>query len=124
MTNVLLVALGGMAGSVARYWIVSWVQFHTGSPFPFGTLVVNIAGSFVLGLLVALTIERGELGTHARLLLGVGFCGGFTTMSTFGYETIALMRDGAFAAGIGNVLLSLATCLAAVWLGGVIGRQW
>ena len=122
MTRTLLVAFGGMLGSVARYWLAGAIQRLDGVEFPFGTLGVNVLGSFVVGVVMALSLERGTVSPNARLFLAVGFCGGFTTMSTFSYETMALLRDGEMVLGLGNVAVTLVTCLAAVWLGQVIGR--
>jgi len=117
-----LVAIGGVAGSVARYWLSGAVQTLTDGVFPFGTLAVNVIGSFVVALVMALSLERGLIGPNLRLLLTVGFCGGFTTMSTFGYETVALLRDGQRMFALVNVTATLGATLVAVWLGGVITR--
>ena len=116
------VALGGLLGSLARFWLAGVVQRVHGSDFPFGTLAVNVLGSFVIGLVMALALERGVVGPTARLFLTVGFCGGFTTMSTFSYETFALLRDGQAAFAFGNMAASLGGSLLAVWLGYTLGR--
>jgi len=117
-----LVALGGLIGSVGRYWASGAVQRLGGLDFPAGTLGVNLAGSFVLGLVMALSLERGLIGADLRVALAVGVCGGFTTMSTFSYETMALLRDGEVAFALGNVGVTILGCLVAVWLGGAIAR--
>ena len=122
MDRALLVGIGGFIGSIARYWLAGLVQRWNGTDFPVGTLAVNILGSFVLGLVVALSLDRDLINPNARLFLGVGFCGGFTTMSTFSYETIALLREGSFVAGLGNIAASLVSCLTAVWLGDATAR--
>lgn len=122
MYRTLLVALGGLVGSVARYWVAGWVQDLNGTQFPVGTLAVNVLGSFVLGLVVTLSLERGLIAADLRFLLGVGFCGGFTTMSTFSYETMALLRDGSTTASLGNIAVTLLACLTSVWLGSLAGR--
>lgn len=122
MYRTLLVAVGGLVGSVGRYWIAGWVQNMNGSAFPFGTLAVNVLGSFILGLVMALALERGLLSADVRILLGTGFCGGFTTMSTFSYETLALLQYGSPADALSNVGLTLVTCLISVWLGTLTGR--
>jgi CrcB protein len=120
--DTVLVGLGGMVGSIARFWLTVWLQRLAGTPFPLGTVTVNVLGSFVLGVVLALTLQRGEATHPMRALLGVGFCGGFTTMSTFSYETLALWYDGQVAFATGNVLLTLAACVLAVWLGLIVGR--
>jgi len=122
VTRTLLVALGGLLGSVARYWLAGVVQRLNGSEFPLGTLAVNILGSFVVGLVMALSVERGAVSANARIFLTVGFCGGFTTMSTFSYETMALLRDGEMGLGVGNIGATLGACLTAAWLGQIVGR--
>ena len=122
MTRTVLVGLGGLLGSVARYWLSGAVQRLDGTEFPIGTLAVNVVGSFVVGLVMALSVERGALGANARIFLTIGLCGGFTTMSTFSYETMALLRDGEMVLGLGNIGATLASCLTAVWLGQVVGR--
>jgi fluoride exporter len=122
MDRALLVGIGGFIGSIARYWLAGLVQRWNGTDFPVGTLAVNILGSFVLGLVVALSLDRDLISPNARLFLGVGFCGGFTTMSTFSYETIALLQGGSLVAGLGNIAASLVSCLTAVWLGDAAAR--
>jgi fluoride exporter len=117
-----VVAMGGMLGSVARFWLGGAVQRINSSDFPIGTLAVNVLGSFVIGLVMAASLERGTLGPTARLFLTVGFCGGFTTMSTFSYETLMLLRDGQTAFALGNIAASVVAGLAAVWLGYTLGR--
>lgn len=120
--RIALVGLGGSVGSLARYWLAGAVQGLNGWDFPLGTLSVNVAGSFVLGLVMALSLERGLINADVRLLLSVGFCGGFTTMSAFSYETMALLRDGSLAAAMVNLALTIITCCGAVWLGDLLAR--
>jgi CrcB protein len=117
MRHTVLVGLGGLVGSIARFWLSTLAQRASGTAFPVGTLAVNALGSFVLGLVLAFTFGRGEAGMSLRALLAVGFCGGFTTMSTFSYETVALWSDGHATFALVNVGLTLAACIAAVWLG-------
>ena len=118
-----LVAVGGLIGSLLRYWLAGVVQRATdGATFPAGTLAVNVAGSFVIGLVMTLSLERGLVNDDVRVFLTTGFCGGFTTMSTFSYETIALLRDGEAALALGNVGGTLGACFAAVWLASVVAR--
>jgi fluoride exporter len=117
-----LVAVGGLVGSVARYWLSGAVQDLTGAAFPSGTLAVNIVGSFVIGLVMALSLDRGVIGEEWRILLTTGFCGGFTTMSTFSYETLALLRAGESLLAFWNAVASFSACLGAAWVGSVVAR--
>lgn len=120
--RALLVAGGGLVGSVARYWIAGWTQNWYGSGFPLGTLVVNLLGSFILGVVMTWSLERGLISPEVRILLGTGFCGGFTTMSTFSYETMALVQYGGTTGALANIALSLGGCLVSVWLGSLTAR--
>ena len=122
MTRTLLVAIGGLLGSVGRYWLSGFVQQASGGEFPLGTLAVNILGSFVVGLVMALSLERGIVQANARILLTIGLCGGFTTMSTFSYETVALLRDGEMMLALSNIAATVGSCLAAAWVGQAVGR--
>jgi fluoride exporter len=117
-----LVAIGGLVGCVARYWLAGVVQSLTDHGFPSGTLAVNVLGSFIVGLVMALSLDRGLVNDDLRILLATGFCGGFTTMSTFSYETMALVRDGEHLLALGNVSATFAACLGAVWLGSIGAR--
>jgi CrcB protein len=120
--RALLVGIGGFVGSIARYWVSGLVQSVTGPTFPFGTLAVNVVGSFLLGVVLSLSLDRGLIAADLRLLLTVGVCGGFTTMSTFSYETVELMRDGQLLASVWNVTGTVVACCAAVWLGALAAR--
>jgi fluoride exporter len=114
--TVLLVLLGGMIGAPARYLADRAVQARHDSVFPWGTLAVNVAGSLVLGFLLGAQRHLG-LSASAVQLLGTGFCGGLTTFSTFGYETLRLLEDGAVGEAGVNVIGSLALAVLAAWLG-------
>jgi len=118
----LLVAVGGLVGCVARYWLAGLVQGLTNHGFPSGTLAVNVLGSFIIGVVMALSLERGLVNDDLRILIATGFCGGFTTMSTFSYETLALIRDGEHLLALGNISASFVACLGAVWLGSIGAR--
>ena len=115
-------ALGGLIGSVGRYWMAGAVQRFNAMEFPIGTFAVNLLGSFIVGLVLALSLDRGLLDADLRTFLAVGFCGGFTTMSTFSYETVSLLRDGSTGLALANVGATVALCLAAVWLGDLVAR--
>jgi len=116
--NILIVAFGGSIGAVLRYLISGWVQnfFNAGS-FPAGTAVVNILGCLLIGLLGGWTENFHTFGMHMRLFLFLGVLGGFTTFSTFGYETMALLRDGQMLSALANIGINLFFGLTAVWLG-------
>jgi CrcB protein len=116
MMLVIGVALAGAVGAPARYLLDGLVQRRTSLAFPLGTFVVNASGAFALGLLTGLALHHG-LGTTAKVLLGAGFCGAFTTFSTFSYETMELAEAGAWRNAGLNVALSLGIGLGAAALG-------
>lgn len=114
--NWLLVAVFGAVGAPARYLVDSFVQRRTGTRFPFGTLAVNVAGSFVLGLLTGLTLHHG-MASEVKIALGTGFCGALTTWSTWSFESIRLVEEGSLGLASRNVVGSLAAGLGAAALG-------
>ncbi|MBN1270257.1 MAG: fluoride efflux transporter CrcB [Kiritimatiellae bacterium] len=118
MRNLLIVGAGGFLGSVMRYLLSGWCQALSGSgTFPYGTLGVNAVGCLAIGFLGGLSENIDVFGRDVRLFLFLGLLGGFTTFSTFGYETMALLRDGqVVSAGI-NILAQVVLGLAAVWIG-------
>ena len=121
----LLVGLGSFVGGNARYVLARWVGGLIDARFPLGTFLINVSGSFILGLIGGLLAQRTIPHSDAvRLALGVGFCGGFTTFSTFEFETHALFEDGIWLTAAANMLLSLFVGLAAVRLGIVAARSW
>ena len=116
--KVLLVGLGGFAGSVLRYWLSGVAQDRSPEPaFPLGTLLVNVVGCFAVGAIAQLVEERGFLHPETRALLVVGVLGGFTTMSAFANETVTALEDGAFLLSAANVALTVVLCLGAAWSG-------
>lgn len=121
MTYAYIIA-GAMAGAPLRYFVQGRVQDATGITFPWGTLVVNVTGCLLIGILLTLAEERDVLSREARLLLVVGFLGSYTTFSTFGWETVALLRDNDVARAAGNVVLSTIGGLVGVWLGIILAR--
>jgi fluoride exporter len=120
----LAVAAGGALGSVARFWLAAVMTALTGPRFPWGTLLINVLGSFVIGLVAALTLTPGRVGMHPdlRIFLMVGVCGGFTTFSAFSLQTLELLQSGDGWPAAGYVLSSVVFCLAAVWCGWMIGK--
>jgi CrcB protein len=120
----LWVCIGGAAGSGARYLVSGWVLRALGSGFPFGTLAVNVGGSFLVSLLMHVSLSSGALSPAARLALITGAMGGFTTFSAFSYETMRLMQAGAWTHVMLNVALTVVACLVASFLGLAAGRYW
>lgn len=115
MIKLLLAGAGGFLGSGARYLI--------GVVLPSAVLIVNVTGSFLIGLLAAHGLARGWLNDNTRVFLFVGVLGGFTTFSSFSYETMTLWREAGSARALLNVLLNVVLCLLAVWVGDAIGRM-
>lgn len=116
------IMLGAIAGAPLRYLLSGKVQDVAPASFPYGTLVINVTGCLVIGLLLTLAEDRELLSREARLLLVTGFLGSYTTFSTFGWETYALLRDNEVARASGNVLLSVFGGLFGVWAGAAIAR--
>lgn len=124
MNSYLLVALGSALGGVARFWLSGLVAQRLGETFPWGTILVNITGCFLIGFIDTLTSVDGRvaLAPGGRQLLMIGVLGGYTTFSAFSLQTLALARDGQWLFAAGNVILSVVLCLAAVWLGHVCAQ--
>lgn len=119
MRQILLVGLGGGVGAICRY-VLSLLPVN--EKFPYSTLLVNLAGAVLIGFLAGCAGRIPRLAPELRLLLQTGFCGGFTTFSTFSLETISLLQAGRYLAGGGYAALSLAGCLAGVLLGQALAR--
>ena len=119
MVLYLLIALGGALGSVARFGISGLVANQIGATFPWGTFVVNVTGSFIIGFFATLTGPDGRVfaSSNARQFFMTGICGGYTTFSSFSLQTLNLANDGEWFQASGNAVLSLVSCLVAVWLG-------
>jgi CrcB protein len=127
----LWIALGGALGSVSRYWlngVVSNKFAETAAAFPLGTLVINVTGSFLIGVIAAVATPEGRLTPPSRAFatqfLMLGVCGGFTTFSSFSLQTLNLLRDREWLYAGGNVVLSVVLCLFAVWLGWLLGSMF
>jgi CrcB protein len=121
---LLLVALGGAFGSVLRYASAAWVNRFAQSSFPYGTLFVNIVGSFLIGLIMVVLLKTSEARENFRLLLVTGVMGGFTTFSSFSWETWKLIEDGRIPFALANVLLTVAICLLATISGVLLAKQF
>ena len=119
------VGLGGALGSVARFWASGFVARHFGETFPFGTLVVNVTGSFIIGFFSTLTGPDGRwlVAPQGRTFFMIGVCGGYTTFSSFSLQTLDLARDGEWLYAGANAALSLVLCMVAVWFGHVLAAH-
>ena len=113
------IAIGSAIGGVARYWCSGVAARLIGETFPWGTLIVNVVGSFTIGFFATLTGPDGRVfvGTTARQFVMVGLCGGYTTFSSFSQQTLTLMSDGEWLQASFNIASSVVLCLLAVWLG-------
>jgi CrcB protein len=120
--NYLWVGLGGAIGSIGRYWISGLIARGFGETFPWGTLIVNMTGSFIIGLFATLTAPDGRLfvSSDARIFVMVGICGGYTTFSSFSLQTLSLARNGEWLSVGLNIMLSVGLCLLFVWAGHVV----
>jgi CrcB protein len=125
MLNYLLVAVGGALGSIARFWASGFVANRFGGSFPWGTLFVNVSGSFIIGFFATLTAPEGRwlVGPSGRNFFTSGFCGGYTTFSSFSLQTLTLAQDEEWLYAGGNAVLNLVLCLVAVWLGHILALK-
>jgi CrcB protein len=121
MKELIVVGLGGCVGAISRYLVAGWVQNLTNSHFPFGTLMVNSIGSFVIGLLAGIS-QHAVIPPQMRLFLFIGLIGAFTTFSTFSYETMMLLRSGVTWEAFLNIIVSLILGLLLVYLGYAAGQ--
>lgn len=121
--NALWIFLGGGLGSLARYWLSGWVASRVGEVFPWGTMFVNVSGCFLIGVLATVTSTDGRfwVGPSGRSFLLLGVLGGYTTFSSFSWQTLELIHDGQWGWAAGNAVLSLVLCLAAVAAGNYVG---
>jgi fluoride exporter len=119
MLSYIWVAIGGALGTTARFWLSGLVASSVGETFPWGTLVINVTGSFVIGFFGALTGPDGRwfVGSTARQFVMIGMCGGYTTFSSFSLQTLNLVNDGEWARAAANIGLSVLLCMIAVWVG-------
>ena len=124
MYAYILVALGSALGGVARFWLSALVAQRLGENFPWGTIFINVIGSFLIGFVDTFTTvgSRFPLSLEGRQLLMIGVLGGYTTFSSFSLQTLHLARNGAWLSAAGNILLSVVLCLVAVWLGHICAQ--
>ena len=113
------IAVGSALGGIARYWCSGAAARMFGETFPFGTLIVNVVGSFIIGFFATLTGPDGRVfvGSTMRQFVMIGFCGGYTTFSSFSLQTLNLMNDGEWFRAGANIGLSVLCCMVAVWVG-------
>ena len=122
MIKYLMVGIGGFVGSVLRFWLGSFIGGRLGARFPYGTFVVNVTGSFLIGMVLAVLATKAHWNSNWRYLIPIGFIGGYTTFSAFEYETLQLFQDGQLLTAMLNITLSVTVGFVAVWVGVVAGR--
>lgn len=122
MWQILAIGFGGFFGAILRYLISGWTYQLFGTRLPYGTLAVNIIGSFILGLFLMLANERFVVSDIIRSFIAIGMMGALTTFSTFSYETVSLLQDSLFIKAGFNVFLNVICTLGAIWLGSVVAK--
>lgn len=122
MQKIIVVALGGGIGAVTRYVVSLWAAERFGAGFPYGTLIVNVVGCFIIGSFMYIATERIIVDPYWRLLVTTGFLGGLTTFSSFGYETIKLLESGSLDLALYNVMLNVILGVLATWCGISLGK--
>ena len=118
----LVISLGGVLGANARYLLGNWVAARYGTSFPYGTMLINVSGSFVIGFFLVLITERFVVHPNWRLFFAVGFLGAYTTFSTFSFESVALIQGGSWLLSLANMVGSVALGLVAVLAGMALAR--
>lgn len=121
--QIFAIMIGGAIGAAMRFMVSNGVYSLLGREFPYGTLAVNIIGSFFMGLLTVMILERGDFDPLIKLAILVGFLGSFTTFSTFSMDTLALINDGALLRAFINMIANVVICVSAVWLGMILAKH-
>ena len=121
--HIIAIFLGGGVGALARFFVSTFINERVGRNFPYGTLTVNVVGSFLMGLLAMWLVERLGLNPLWRLAIFVGFLGAFTTFSTFSMETLNLFEEGLAVRALLNMFVNVSLSVLAVWLGAMLGKQ-
>jgi fluoride exporter len=126
MWNYILVGGGGAIGSVLRFWMADVIAKRFGHAFPWGTLFVNVSGSFAIGLFAGLTVPEGRwpVSPGGRAFFMAGICGGYTTFSAFSLQTLTLAQEKQWFSAAANAALNVVLCLAAVWLGHLVAERF
>jgi CrcB protein len=122
MDKYIVIAVGAILGAFCRYWLGLWTADKLGTHFVYGTLFINLIGSFVLGFFLAMHLDRGFFTPNLRYLIAVGWCASFTTYSTFSWETFRYIQEGNMKLALANVGLTLFGCLAATWAGVILAK--
>lgn len=124
MQSFLLISLGAVLGANCRYWLGGWAVQRFGAAFPYGNLIINLSGSFILGLFMVLVTDRFMVDPHLRLLVAIGFLGSYTTFSSYTYESVSLVLSGQLWLGLlnlfGSSLLGGLATLLGIWLGRLV----
>lgn len=118
-----VIAAGGALGAIMRFWISGGIYAWLGRDFPYGTLAVNLIGSFIIGIAFILLTERLTLGAEIRAFVLIGFLGAFTTFSTFSLETLFLLQQGLLVKAAANIFLSVVLCIIATWAGILLAKS-
>ena len=121
--TVLYIAFGGIAGTLSRFGLEGWIQSRTATHFPLGTLTVNITGSLLLGFIIRVATGTALISPDIRAAVTIGFCGAFTTMSTFSYESVALLNDGDYLRAALYMSATIVGCVVAVILGTALANK-
>lgn len=122
MGKFFIVGIGGFMGSILRFWVGTYIGQRMGTRFPYGTFLINVTGSFLIGFVMTVLTEKTQLSPNWRYLIPIGFIGGYTTFSTFEFETLRAMQDGQFAISLLYVALSVLAGFLMVWMGVTVGK--
>lgn len=120
--NLFAIFVGGGFGSVLRYGLSRWVYMNYSSSFPYGTMLVNVLSCLMLGFLIGYFGEKVMINPTSKVMLTVGFCGGFSTFSAFAYETVELLKVGQYASASANIVLSVVVCMASIVVGLLLSK--
>ena len=123
MSIYISIALGGSLGAISRYWVSTATYSWLGNNFPYGTLMVNVTGSLLMGFLTVVLVQRFDVSNEVRLGLIVGFLGSFTTFSTFSMDTIHWLESGAVIKALAYILVSVTACVLGAWAGLIGAKQ-